>query len=82
MLSLGADEDTFFRPAQIRKTAEAYNADYINMKNTSHAMMLDSHWQESADAINTWLKKSRYNTELNSMRDNKKAESISLFIAF
>ncbi|HIF18261.1 MAG TPA: alpha/beta fold hydrolase [Cycloclasticus sp.] len=57
MLSLGADEDTFFRPAQIRKTAEAYNADYINMKNTSHAMMLDSHWQESADAINTWLEK-------------------------
>ncbi|PHS73727.1 MAG: alpha/beta hydrolase [Cycloclasticus sp.] len=55
MLSLGADEDTFFRPTQIRKTAEAYNAKYINMKKTSHAMMLDSHWQESANAINTWL---------------------------
>lgn len=57
MLSLGADEDAFFRPEQIRKTAEAYNAEYLNMKNTSHAMMLDFHWHESADAINAWLQK-------------------------
>lgn len=55
MLSLGADEDTFFRPAQIRKTAEAYGAKYVNMKNTSHAIMLDSHWQESAETISNWL---------------------------
>jgi len=57
MLSLGADEDTFFRPNQIEKTADVYNATYINMKKTSHTMMLDSHWQESADAIANWLKK-------------------------
>jgi alpha-beta hydrolase superfamily lysophospholipase len=57
MLALGADEDTFFRPEQIEKTAKAYNADYINMKNTSHAMMLDGHWHESADTIKDWLDK-------------------------
>jgi pimeloyl-ACP methyl ester carboxylesterase len=55
MLSLGADEDTFFRPYQIKKTAEEFKATYKNMKNTSHAMMLDSHWQKSADEINAWL---------------------------
>lgn len=55
MLSLGADEDTFFRPVHIKKTAAAYNADYRNMKNTGHAMMLDSHWHESADVISDWL---------------------------
>jgi len=55
MLSLGADEDTFFRPEHIKKTAAAYNADYKNMKNIGHAMMLDSHWHESADVINDWL---------------------------
>jgi len=55
MLSLGADEDTFFRPKQIRKTAEVFKAKYINMKNTGHAMMLDSHWQKSANEIKDWL---------------------------
>ncbi|ORU92364.1 MAG: hydrolase [Cycloclasticus sp. symbiont of Poecilosclerida sp. N] len=55
LLYLGANEDTFFRPEQIEKTARAYHADYINMENTGHAIMLDSHWQESADAINAWL---------------------------
>ena len=57
MLSLGADEDTFFKPSQIKKTANAYNAEYINMKKTSHTMMLDSHWQESAGEIANWLNK-------------------------
>lgn len=59
MLSLGADEDTFFRPEQIKKTADLYQADYINMKNTSHTMMIDEHWQESADAIKDWLENQR-----------------------
>lgn len=57
ILALGADEDTFFRPERIEKSARAYKADYINMKNTGHAMMLDSHWQESAETINNWLTK-------------------------
>lgn len=57
MLSLGADEDTFFRPKQIKETADTYNAEYLNMKNIGHAMMLDSHWHESADAIHAWLEK-------------------------
>ena len=55
MLALSADEDTFFRPAHIRKTAIAYKADYINMKKTGHTMMIDVHWRKSAEAINHWL---------------------------
>jgi len=59
MLALSADEDTFFRPAHIRKTAIAYKADYINMKKTGHTMMIDVHWRESAQAINHWLEKQK-----------------------
>jgi len=55
MLALSADEDTFFRPAHIKKTANAYKADYLNMKKTGHTMMIDAHWRESANAINNWL---------------------------
>lgn len=55
MLALAADEDTFFRADHIKKTAAAYKADYLVMKNTSHAMMLDSDWRHSANAIGTWL---------------------------
>tara|TARA_R110002096_G_scaffold110035_16_gene240572 strand:+ start:3566 stop:4396 length:831 start_codon:yes stop_codon:yes gene_type:complete len=55
MLALSADEDTFFRPEHIKQTAKAYGAEYVNMKETSHAMMLDSHWQQSADTIKQWL---------------------------
>ncbi len=57
MLALSADEDTFFRPAHIRKTAKAYSADYLNMKKTGHTMMIDAHWRESAEAINDWFEK-------------------------
>ena len=55
MLSLGADEDTFFRPEQIQRTAKAYKAEYVNIKKTSHAMMLDSQWHKSAVFIKDWL---------------------------
>lgn len=61
MLALSADEDTFFRPEHIQKTAKSYVADYINMKETSHIMMLDSHWQQSAEEINAWLEKQTFN---------------------
>jgi len=57
MLALGADDDIFFRPHHIKKTAEAHNADYINIENISHAMMLDAHWQKGANAIKGWLNK-------------------------
>ncbi|MGB0238526.1 MAG: alpha/beta hydrolase [Cycloclasticus sp.] len=57
ILALSADEDTFFRPAHIRKTAKAYSADYLNMKKTGHTMMIDAHWRESAEAIDNWLEK-------------------------
>ncbi|ORU93197.1 MAG: hydrolase [Cycloclasticus sp. symbiont of Poecilosclerida sp. M] len=59
MLALAADEDTFFLPDQIEETAKAYKADFINIKDTSHAMMLDSHWQTTADAIYDWLSAQR-----------------------
>lgn len=55
MLALAADEDTFFRADHIEKTATAYKADYLVMTNTSHAIMLDSHWRHSANAIGAWL---------------------------
>jgi len=57
MLALAADEDCFFRPSHIKETAEANNADYINIDSTSHMMMLDSQWHVSATAIQDWLAK-------------------------
>jgi len=60
MLALSADEDTFFRPEHIQKTAKSYNADYINIKEISHTMMLDSHWKLSATEINNWLEKQTF----------------------
>lgn len=61
MLALAADDDVFFKPEHIKATAEEYGADYINMKETSHTMMLDSHWQDSAHAMNEWLEKQALN---------------------
>ena len=57
MLVLGAEDDAFFRPDHIQDTATAFKADYINMLDTSHAMMLDAHWRESATAIENWMDK-------------------------
>lgn len=59
MLILGADEDAFFRPDHIEETAEAFKADYENMMDTSHAMMLDSHWKQSATTMENWLVKNK-----------------------
>jgi len=55
MLALAADDDSFFRPSHIKETAEAFNADYIKIENTSHVMMLDSEWHNTASTIQNWL---------------------------
>jgi pimeloyl-ACP methyl ester carboxylesterase len=55
MLALAADEDDFFLPHQIEETAEAFKAEFINVKNTSHTMMLDSQWETCAETIYDWI---------------------------
>lgn len=55
VLVLGAGEDRFFSPCEIRATARAFGTDAEIFPRMGHAMMLEPDWQEAADRIAGWL---------------------------
>lgn len=55
MLVLGAANDTIFTPQEVKATATAYHTEATIFPNMAHDMMLESGWQQVADAICTWL---------------------------
>lgn len=56
MLVLGAENDTVFRPEEIRATARAYNTEAEIFDGMAHDMMLEAAWQLVAEKIMAWLK--------------------------
>ena len=57
MMVLAADNDRIFPLREQKVTAKAYDAELVIIENTAHDMMLEKTWQQSADAIITWLEK-------------------------
>jgi pimeloyl-ACP methyl ester carboxylesterase len=57
MLVVHGATDTLFTDRDERQTATAYNADFVALEDTAHDLMLEANWQQAADAILSWLKK-------------------------
>jgi non-heme chloroperoxidase len=55
MFVLGAADDRLFSPAEVRRTAEAYNAPVHIEPGMAHAMMLEPGWAGIANRIHEWL---------------------------
>ncbi len=55
MLVLGGDEDTIISPAEVKSTAESYNAELEMYDGMAHDMMLETGWQNVADRIAGWM---------------------------
>ncbi len=56
MLVLGAEDDTIFRPAQVRRTAARYGAALRMFEDTAHDMMLERKHQAVADVMIEWIR--------------------------
>jgi len=54
-LVVGGEADRIFTPAEMRRTAAAYNGDLVMIPDASHDLMLDTRWQQAADAMLDWL---------------------------
>lgn len=52
---MGAEDDALFSPAEVRRTAEAYNAPVHMEPGMAHAMMLEPGWEGIAARIHEWL---------------------------
>ncbi len=57
MLVIAAENDRVFLVREGKSTAKAYDAPLVIIKHTAHDMMLEKTWQETADAIVSWLEK-------------------------
>ena len=57
MLVLGAANDRVFTQDEVRRTANAYNAEVEIFPNMAHDMMLERGWQQVADRMLGWLDK-------------------------
>ena len=55
MLVLGASDDAFFSPGEVKRTGQAYHAQTEIFPNMAHNMMLESRWQTVANRISGWL---------------------------
>jgi pimeloyl-ACP methyl ester carboxylesterase len=56
MLVLGAERDSLFTVAEVRRTAAAYRTDAEIISGIGHDMMLDERWQLVADRIDAWIR--------------------------
>ena len=56
-LVLGARNDVFVSPPIVEETARFYNAEVRIFPNMAHAMMMEMHWREPADALLDWLER-------------------------
>lgn len=54
LLVLGAERDTVFTPAQVRRTARAFGTEAEIYDGMGHDMMLDVGWERVADRIHAW----------------------------
>ncbi len=57
VLVVGAEKDALFSPQSQQSTAYRYNAECVIIDGAPHNIMLDSRWQEAADAIENWVVK-------------------------
>jgi hypothetical protein len=55
LLFVSGAEDKVFPPAAIKRTAEAYGGDFVEVEGVAHEMMLDARWERAAEAILGWL---------------------------
>lgn len=55
MLVLGAEHDRLVPSPLVEQTARVYGTEATIFANTGHGMMLENHWQESAEFIAAWL---------------------------
>lgn len=55
MLVMAAADDALFNPEEIRPTATMWGADWLEVPDIAHAMMLEPNWEVPASAISRWL---------------------------
>jgi pimeloyl-ACP methyl ester carboxylesterase len=55
LLFVSGAEDKVFPPTAIKRTAEAYGGDFVEVEGVAHEMMLDARWERAAEAILGWL---------------------------
>ncbi len=55
MLVLGGEEDGVISPAEVKSTAESYNAELEMYSGMAHDMMLEKDWQKVADRLLSWM---------------------------
>lgn len=55
MTVIGADRDAFIPPTLARATAMTYGCPAVILEKMGHVMMLESHWQEAATPLLSWL---------------------------
>lgn len=69
---LGAENDVFVPPVVVEATARYYQAETVEiMPDTAHAMMLEPHWQQAAERLETWI--ARFDAPAVSRRRNRAA---------
>ncbi len=62
MLVIGAQDDAFISPTETKNTALYYKADYTNLEDLAHLVMLDTNWENAAQEITQWLAQQSFNT--------------------
>lgn len=55
LLFASGAEDKVFPPEAIKRTAEAYDGDFVEVDGVAHEIMLDTRWERAAEAILGWL---------------------------
>lgn len=55
MLCISGEHDELVPAQAVRAIAHYYDADYVNVQNIAHEMMLDTSWNVAAIAIDSWL---------------------------
>lgn len=55
LLVLAGSDDALFTPTEVSGTATLWGADWLEIPDIAHAMMLEPNWHTVADAISRWL---------------------------
>jgi pimeloyl-ACP methyl ester carboxylesterase len=55
LLFVSGSEDKVFPPEAIKRTADVYGGDFVEVEGVAHDMMLDAHWKRAAEVILAWL---------------------------
>jgi len=55
VLVIGGDADRMFSRSEMMKTARAYGGSPVMIPGAAHYLMLDTRWQQAADAMLAWL---------------------------